>query len=262
LNLDCAKIEKLIHSIPLVSDCDVVRNGALRMSTPFSYPNGDQIDVFLESSQDLFRTTTISDYGHTSMYLRSAQVEVNPTSKKQEILALILSQLNVKWKDGDLYVDVGLSDPQELGDAIFRLSQACLRISDFACHHRLRTDNPFRDEIEQFFAVSDIRYIPNQKARGRYRNEVAVDFETFGRERNSYVCVLSSLTSQNAHTSANEIFGKWYEIAGHGTNHKLITIYSDKIEKLRTVDRQRLLDFSRLISYPSNSDLLKNELAA
>lgn len=245
-----------------MNDCDVVRNGALRMSTPFSYPNGDQIDVFLESSEDLFRTTTISDYGHTSMYLRSAQVEVSPTSKKQEILAVILSQLNVKWKDGDLYVDVGLSDLNELSDAIFRLSQACVRISDFACHSHLRAENPFRDEIEHFFAASDIRYVSNQKVHGRYRNAVPVDFETFGREQKSYVCVLSSLTSQNVHTSANEIFGKWYDIAGYGTNHKLITIYSDKVEKLRSVDRQRLLDFSKLISYPSSSDLLKSELAA
>jgi hypothetical protein len=242
-----------------VSDCDVVQNGALRMSTPFSYPNGDQIDVFLETSNDLFQAMTVSDYGQTSLYLKSARVEIDSPAKKHEIANLILSQLNVRWKNGDLYVDLSTTD--ELSDAIFRLSQACLRIADFACHHRLKADNPFRYEIERFFASSGLRYLPDQKARGRYKNDVPVDFEAFGRENNSYVCVLPSLTSQNVHTTSNEIFRKWYDIAAV-TDHNLITIYSDKIEKIRPADKQRLLEFSKLISYPSGADFLKSTLAA
>jgi hypothetical protein len=261
MNLDCSKLEQMVQAISLVRECDVVRNGALRMSTPFAYPNGDYIEVFLEANSDLFhQTMTVSDYGQTSLYLRSAQTEMDSPAKKQAILSLILSQLNVKLKNGDLYIEVAASKSNDLSDAIFRLSQACLRISDFASHQRLRSENSFRDELEGFFDSSGISYITDVKAPGRYKNEVAVDFEAYGRQQNSYVCVLDSLT--NAHASATEIFRKWYDIVGHGTSHNRITVYSDKSAKLRPSDRQRILDYSMLISYPSSAELLKNNLAA
>jgi hypothetical protein len=261
VNLNCSNLEQMVQAISLVRECDVVRNGALRMSTPFAYPNGDYIDVFLEAKSDLFnQTMTVSDYGQTSLYLRSAQIEMESHAKKQDILSGILSQLDVKLKDGDLYIDVMVSKSNDLSDAIFRLSQACLRISDFASHQRLISDNPFRRELEVFFKSSGIIAVPNVKAPGRYKNDVNVDFEAFGKQQKSYICVLDSLT--NVHTSANEIFRKWYDIVGHGTDHNRITICSDKSAKLRQSDKQRIQDYSKLVSYPSSASELKIELAA
>jgi hypothetical protein len=263
VNLDCSKLEQIVHSLSLVRECDVVRSGALRMSTPFSYPNGDYIDVFLEARKDLFQQRlSLSDYGHTSLYLRSAQLEIAHDSKKQEVLLLILSQLDVKLKGEDLYVEINPSTTHDISDAIFRLSQACLRISDFASHLRPRSENPFCEQVAGFFRSAGINFLSDQKAPGLYKNDVLVDFETFGKEKKSYVCVLSPMTPSSIHTSANEIFRKWHDIKGHGTDHNLVTIYNDKLAKIRPADRQRISDYSKLLSYPSNAEILRSELAA
>jgi hypothetical protein len=262
--LDCSHLKEIARSLPLVVGCDVVRNGALRMSTPFMYPNGDHIDVFLEAKTDsLFMPLSLSDYGQTSLYLRGAQIEMNASSRKREIVSLILAQLNVKQRNGDLFVEIADSNPTDITDAIFRLSQACLRISDFASHQRLRSANPFRDDVEDFIQASGIRYNVDVKVPGRFRNEVRVDFEVFGREHKSYVCVLATAVESTAHVSATETFRKWYDIASaHESEHQLVTVFNSRSSFLKDADRQRLGEFSKLVPYPAELETLRELIAA
>ena len=262
--LDCSTLEQMAHALPLVKSCDVMRGGALRMSTPFLYPNGDRIDVFLESkSNHLFRDFSLSDFGQTSLYLRSAQVKLDFPAKKKELLDSILAQFGVHLHGGDLIVEIPESESSDISDAIFRLSQACLRFSDFASHQRLRGENPFKSDVEGFLHASGLTYISDAKPVGRFKNSVAVDFEVFGRERKSYICVLASLTPSAAHTSATETFRKWYDIAdSEKDSHELITVYNSTSISHKRADLDRLRNFSKIFAYPSEQDLLKAALAA
>lgn len=258
--LDCAEIQRIVHALPLVRDCDVVRNGSVRMSTSFTYPNGDHIDVFLESKSDnLFSDLSLSDYGYTSLYLRSAQTAMDSNPKKKEILASILSQLQVKLVGSDLVIDIPKSGNSDISEAVFRLSQACLRISDFAAHQKLRTDNPFRDEVEGFIQSTGLLYLLDQKPKGRYGNRVPVDFEVFGREESSYVCTLSALSVASAKSSATETFKKWHDLSN--SNRKRVTIY-DSHFPFKNPDLSRLRENSTLIAFPSERETLKSVLAA
>jgi hypothetical protein len=261
VNLNCSQLEKIAHTLPLVRGCDVVRNGALRMSTPFLYPNGDRIDVFLEVKQgDLFAPLSLSDYGHTALYLRDAQVQMDAKDKRGDVLESILSQLKVKYIDGDLSIDIQEAEPTDLRDAIFRLSQACLRISDFAAHARLRTVNPFKDDIAGFLRSSGLQVAPDVQVRGRYQNEVKIDFQVFGKQRSSYLCVLAP-TQTAAHTSANEVFRKFYDIHAVNDDFQRIAVYSST-SRLRDSDKNRLRDYSKVVAYPSEQRTLSDLLAA
>jgi len=254
----------MAHSLSLVRECDVVRNGALRISTPFSYPNGDFIDVFLQVEKNLFRSLSLSDYGYTSMYLRSAQIEIGATAKKRNVIGSILSQLGVKMVGGDLVVEVEPANPNDISDAIFRLSQACLRISDFASHQQPRIANPFRDEVAVFLRkIPGLTATPNPKVPGRFSNDVRVDFETASQRQLSYICVLASLSESAAHTTANETFRKWYDIAGGRMSERpRITIYDSKSPYLKASDKKRLQDYSSVVAYPSEDNELQKLIAA
>lgn len=259
MNWNCESLERVAHSLPLVKGCDVVRNGALRMVTPFSYPNGDTIDIFLQTDNSrLFSEVSLSDFGHTSLYLRSAQVGLDGTGRKKEIITSILTQLKVNLVNGDLVVDLKNFDGSDMGDAIFRLSQACVRISDFAAHQRLRSENPFRDDVEGFMEASGIPFIADQKVLGRYSNEVKVDFEVFGKVDKSYVCVLSSLSASAAHSTANETFRKWYDLAD--SDHRRVTVYNSRFT-FKPADLARLRDHSTVVAYPVDQEKLRSVLA-
>jgi hypothetical protein len=256
MRMDCSNLERIVHSIDLVRSCDVVRSGALRLSTPFCYPNGDHVDLFLDSQHELLDSYKLSDYGQTSQYLRSALVSANSTSRKKEIIEDITSQMGVRFA-GDLYLHLAKEEIGDLSAAIMRLSQACVRISDLATHQRLRSSNSFRDDVEDFFDAHNLMYKPDVKVRGGYGKDVRVDFEVFGKNVTSYVNVLAALNESAAHASGNEIFVKWYDLMAAGiTSHKFVTIYDSQSTAVSDTDVQRLRASSNVISYPEEEDFL------
>src|SRR3954462_5434389 len=99
MRLDCTTLERMAHHISLVQECDVVRSGALRLSTPFVYPNGSNVDVFFQEEQSLFERYVLSDYGMTTIYLDNAQVKVDSTDRRRQILTDICAELGVDFRD-------------------------------------------------------------------------------------------------------------------------------------------------------------------
>ena len=145
MTIDCSNVAQFVKAIPLIRNCDTVRSGALRLSTPFHYPNGEYVDVFLERQYALLENSyQLSDYGQTYIYLKDAQAPLGTTSRKKEIIDDILASHNVTLSNGDLSVILKGDNFSDLSEAIMRLSQACVRISDFATHQRLRSSNSFR----------------------------------------------------------------------------------------------------------------------
>jgi hypothetical protein len=259
MRLDCSLLQKMVHSISLVRNCDVVPSGALRLSTPFSYPNGSSIDVFIEREPFLFDSYTLSDYGQTNLYLNDAQVKLDSTERRRQIIDDICSELGVKFKNGSFHLTLSGEQPDDISDAIMRMSQACLRISDFASHQRLRSANAFRDDVEDFFDASGLQYVPDVKVSGPYGADIKIDFEV---NSSSYVLVLAAMNESAAHASANEIFSKWHDlqIGKRGNAHSFVTVYNSASPAIRPADIQRLGDYSQTVSYPEQGELLAQVL--
>jgi Domain of unknown function DUF1828 len=260
--IDCSNIATHVHSISLIRSCDVVDAGALRVSTPFLYPNGEYVDLFLESQHELLGTYRLSDFGQTEQYLRSALVSASSTSRKREIIEDITSQLGVRFA-GDLFISLSKEDLNDLSEAIMRLSQACVRISDLATHQRLRSTNSFRDDVEDFFDAHKFGYESDVRIPGVFGKDIRVDFEVKAGRRRSYVNVLAALNESAAHASANEIFVKWHDLTATGkyADLQFITIYNSLSNAIRNEDVARLRTISNSVSYPEEGDFLARLLA-
>jgi hypothetical protein len=258
MNFDCSSLKDIKHALSMISECDVVRSGALRMSTPFLYPNGSHVDVFLEQRRDLFNSYILSDYGQTGLYLEDAQVRLDSTERRRQILGDICSQLGISFKDGALTLQITSDEIVDISNAVMRLSQACVRVSDFACHQRLRSANPFKDDIEEFLESSGLRFVADKRVRGPYGRDVKLDFEVTGKNSKSLVLILAAMNEPSAHTAANEIFRKWHElkVAQMDSSYKFVTIYNSASKAIRTDDIQLLNDHSATISYPEQEEAL------
>lgn len=262
MNFDCDKIAEIAPMLPLVRSCDRVRSGALRLSTPFHYPNGETIDVFIYLEKELLSEYRLSDFGQTYVYLRHAQTAMLGTSRKREIVSDIASQMNVDTSSGELTVLLRSDEPEELCSAIMRLAQACMRISDLATHQRLRSANPFRDDVEDFFDSHRFSYVPDVKVVGPYNVTLKIDFEVKSGNVSSYVNILAALNPSAAHSSATEIFAKWHDMTMSGNHiHKLVTIYNSASAAIKNSDIQRLGTYSSVISYPEQQDTLTRVLS-
>lgn len=259
---DCSKLAMMAPHIDLIKSCDIVKSGAVRFATPFKYPNGEAVDLFLYLKRGLLDEYQLSDYGQTYVYLSSAQTGIASTSRKREIVGDITSQLRVKLDEGELIASIPSDDADTLSDAILRLGQACVRISDLATHQRLRSANPFRDDVEDFFEARRFSYIPDVKIDGPYKAPLRVDFEVNSTYARSYVNVLAAMNLASARSSANDIFVKWHDLIQTGaSSHQLVTIYNSASRAIRTSDVNRLKDYSIVVSYPEERESLEKVLA-
>ena len=257
--LDCSQLATAISALPLVQQCDRGRSGTLRMSTPFKYPNGEHVDVFLDSTNPLFIDYELSDRGHTTQYLKNAQVGIVATSRRKELVSDILSGSRVRLNGAQLTIKPLSAAPDDLSEAIFRLSQMCVRISDLATHQRLRSTNAFKDDVEEFFEARGISYDTDVELPPVYGERIIrMDFAVRGK-RGAYINVLGAMNEAAAHSSANEIFSKWYDLTKSGRmfTQNFVTVYNSGSAAVRPEDIERLMTLSSVVAYPEEPETLE-----
>ena len=246
---DCSQIKKHVSNLPLVRFCDQVRSGAFRMSTPFSYPNGDNIDLFLENRGDIFENFLLSDYGMTSVYLSHFQVQTDSSRKRAELIEDIASGLGVSVKNGMLQVIVEGAENPDFSDAILRLSQACVKVSDLAYHARRAADLSFKQDIGNLLTKEDFPFKPDEKVPGIYGRDVKVDFLVVSKVL-SYLLIVANRNESSLHSRSNEVFIKWDSVE-RTQNANLITVVKEpSLKMMRSDDKQRIERYSQLLVYP------------
>lgn len=121
-------IEDFITGAYLVEDYDTVRDGSFRLATPFRYPDGSHIDVFLKAGGTGFDGFELSDKGQTVAYL--LDLHVNPWSSQRckQGVSDICTTLGVEQEGGVFRIRLSTGKMNDLPDAILRLGQACVRI--------------------------------------------------------------------------------------------------------------------------------------
>lgn len=102
----------------LIRNRDALEDGTLRIATAFLYPNGSNIDVFIERAQN--GRLLLTDLGGTSVYLRDLRIEMLSTVTRRQIVADICEPLKIICKQGSLQTTT-----VKLPVAIIRLVQAC-----------------------------------------------------------------------------------------------------------------------------------------
>ena len=256
--IDCHQLSSIAQRVPLVRECDAIDGRLLRICTEFLYPNGSNIDLFIEAKQGLFEDQlfTLSDLGQTGMYLQESKVNPFSTARRRQLVADICSELQVTFNRGPIHIDMHADQIAEIPANMLRLVQACIRVSDFASHHRLRSTNPFNDDVEDFFDAAGLKYTADVEVATTEGRLVRLDFEVKAPKRSSYVQVLAASTQDYAHTSANEIFTRWFDLAKVETGHQHVTIYNSTAQVCRPADLARIGNFSIPVGYPAEQAYL------
>jgi len=258
--LNCENIKEHINSFSLVKECDVIKCGDLRIATPFNYPNGSHIDLFLIKNNELFRNYILSDFGQTADYVADMQFNLWATKKRRTIIDDICQSLSVTQSDGQFEIQLTPEDFTQFYNPIVRLAQACIRISDLVFTQRLTISGTFQEEVEEFMAVSHLKYEPDIVIKGDFDNEVKMDFKVYGENVISLVQVLSAGT--NSHTVSNEIFRRWYDVKSHRSSSQFVTVYDQSYSTYRDDDIKRLSELSVVLGFPKEQDQILESLAA
>lgn len=94
------------------------RNGALRVKTPLLYPDGSNIDVYLEDGDD--GRTVVTDFGNTDSYLFNACVQTRGRREAAQ-------SCDVDMEDGEIFRRS--DDDESFAVAIILVAYACHAVS-------------------------------------------------------------------------------------------------------------------------------------
>jgi hypothetical protein len=262
--MDCLSIRHELKSFSLALDCDTISNGMLRISTPFRYPDGSNIDVFVGTAAPSLLSgspsLSVTDLGQTIASLLDVHIKPWTTKKRKQVVADICKSLGVDQKGGEFVVEI--EKPNELSDAIVRVAQTCLRVSDLIFTQRLSTPVSFRDDLEEFVATADLVYESDVPIRGKFNKDVQVDFRVKGTHIESLVLTLATGSSAASHPLSNEVFRKWHDLEGLKTSHQFLSVFDSRTNVFREEDLARLNDVSTVLAFPAQEDAIRSALAA
>jgi hypothetical protein len=92
--------------------------------------------------------------------------------------------------------------------------------------------------------------------QGRHGNVVIVDFLVEGRRRRSAVLTLAAQSTTTAHSVANEVFRKHYDLDTPQRGEQRVTVYDDRLDVYRPDDLDRLRDVCEVVPLSARQDLV------
>ena len=264
MTLDCKSLAQLATSLALVTHCDQIKSGMLRLATPFRYPDGSQVDVFLDDAGALYNRVRLTDLGQTTAYLLDLQLKPWATQKRKQIIDDVCRTLDVTREGGELLVRLDEADlgGPGLADAIVRVAQACIRTADVSYTQRLRAPASFRDEVEEFISSNGVQVEAGIVLPGRFGKDVPVDFRTHGRRVKSVILTLSTQNAAAAHGISTEVFRKWYDLEPRRADHQFVTLFDSGNNAFRDDDLARLGEVSTVLAFPAQQDAVMEAIAA
>lgn len=263
MRINCDNLREFVKEFSIIHQCDVIKNGMLRMATSFQYPNGSSIDLFLgERGGDFFNDFILTDLGQTTSYLLDLNIKTWTTKKRKQVLSDICQSLDVKQDEGELQIVIANDKFSDIPQAIIRLSQACIRLSDLVLTQRFKLATVFKDELEEFIENISLKYETSVIMPGQYGKDVSIDFQVSGRNIKSLIQTLSTANLAAAHSLGNEVFRKWYDISEHRLQYQFLTVYDTNNDVFRDDDIARLGSVSTVLGFPAHQEELNYAIAA
>jgi Domain of unknown function DUF1828 len=251
--------QQLSDTIGQLFDCTEI-NGAVRIRTPYLYPDGDVIDIFYKTQGD---QQVLTDFGETLRWLEM-QTQKQDLSKRQElVLQDIRLTHSIEMYKGMLMVRVG--QDESLSEAITRLGQAIVRVSDLWFLARTRVIESILDEVVELLQENQIQFEQNVKLLGRSTRNWKVDFHTWNPKSSALIQVLSTGSRAAANRKVNDVVAAWTDLnqlkAGREPN-QFISLFDDTLDVWGNENIRQLEEFSNITYWSRPEELVELLVAA
>lgn len=163
---------------------------------------------------------------------------------------------------GELKISLAQHELDNLGEALMRLAQACIRVSDVALTYTTRIISPFRDDVEEFLESTGYRYETDRMVPSKFGNEVRIDFSVTSAHSEFLLQTLTAANPAVARHTSDDLFTKWYDISIMKSATSFLTVLDSSSSAFAVPDVRRLEDVSIVIGFPDQQDLLLETLAA
>lgn len=180
----CAQIAA---TLPPLFGCSAAPYEGARVTTPLRYPDGGIVDVFVLERQGEY---VLTDFGEALGWLRMQSPSDNLSPRQNRFVNDVCRTLGVRLERGELTLRIGKNDA--LGEAVLRLAQAVVRVSDIRFTFQRQRPQTTAKEVEKWLRERQINFQRSVLRQGRSRKNWRVNFETHLDNRTSMVFLLST----------------------------------------------------------------------
>lgn len=256
--MNATSCEVLGQSLGELFTCSEV-NGYTRIRTPFLYPDGDVIDLFVQAHND---GATITDLGETTRWLRTQSVSPRRSAKQTKLIEDVCLNHGLEFFRGMLLARVKPTD--NFAAVTMRAAQGALRVADIWFTMRSRSVESVTEEVEVLLSERGILFERNQALVGRSGRTWRPDFHTRTQNRSSLVCVLSTGSRAAAKNVTEHVLSSWYDLNNLRVGPEslqFISLFDDTMDVWTDQDFNLLNDLS-IVSRWSQPEAFIEALAA
>jgi hypothetical protein len=249
--MNCERMrEKVLSALPILFECQE-ENGRLKITTPYLYPNGDYIDLYLsETTTGLYLT----DLGETLGYLADHRISPRQSPKRRKIINDVLLTQGVELFRGELRVP--LDDWDKAAWTVTRLGQAIVQISDLVFSLRLSALSTFKEEVEEYWIESRISYDVDYSVVGGSGESYTIDFYIPVPHRPRLVETLSSQSKSYANNLVSRVVRTWHDLLRVDGRYGYVSLIDDSTDVWKAEWFDQLAEFSEVAVWSEREKLL------
>ncbi len=235
--------------------CSKLPRGQVRVRTPFLYPDGDVIDVYVVERAGRIDVT---DFGEALGWLRLQTPATRRTPRQNRLIQDVLLTQGVETFRGQI---VARCPKQALvPDGVLRVSQAALRIGDLWYTMRVRSVESLSDQVADVLEERRIPFEREVKLPGRSGRIWTVDFQTRTPERSSLVSVLASGSRAAARRVTEHAVAKWHDLSNLRIGPqavRFVSLFDDASDVWSSEDFKLVEDLSDVARWSHPEGLLQ-----
>lgn len=240
-----------VQSLGALFDC-TPHGDYQRIRTPFLYPDGDSIDLFVKHAGDIW---TITDLGETSRWLRMQSLSPKRTPKQQAMIEDVMLNHGVEFFKGMLMARChSMSD---YAPTVLRVAQAAVRVADLWFTFRNRGVQSVVDEVADFLTEKSFQFERGERLVGRSRKIWTPDFHVRAPGRSSLVYVLTTGSRSASRPVVEHVLSAWYDLnqlaAGPEALH-FVSLFDDTADVWSAEDFRLVEPLSEVIRWSSPDD--------
>ncbi|MCS7167308.1 MAG: DUF1828 domain-containing protein [Gemmatales bacterium] len=198
--------QQLVTGLAPLFQCSV-HNSYVRIRTPFLYPDGDILDLYVVEQDGNW---LITDLGETLRWLKLHTTSPRLTSRQMILVDDACQTHGVEFLRGQ--IEARCPHGEALADAVFRVAQAAMRIADLWHTFRLRIMPSFAEEVADFLQQHNLSFERNHREVGKSGREWQIDFLVHGGTSRSLVELLTTENRATARRLVEHVLALWFDL--------------------------------------------------
>ena len=224
-----------------------------KVRTPFLYPDGGFVDVFVLEREEGF---TVTDFGDALGWLATQSVSSRKTPRQQLLIEDACQTVGVKLHQSQLMLCA--VNYIELSEAIIKVAQAVVRLSDLWFTLRGKALQTMADQVSEYLYERKIQHDRRVIHPGRSGRDWTVDFQTQIENHRTLVFLLTTGSRGAARRISEPVLAGCVDLSHlkkSDPNLGFVSLFDDTEDVWQGEDFTLVEDFSRVARWSSPDEL-------